>query len=361
MGDVCSTNSLSDCFLWLNTATMAKQWYSRIAGPSQPAVWTSWNGVFLLNLDYFHLKHFWHWVIPYFCDELPRQCSPHIHLDVAPRHAWVLARHRPPRFESSATPFSNVRHAWTLAGASIFFFFFFFFLLSEGKFLRCRCWAVDWSANLREGWRYDCWAESFVFMVFDFVFGASVEIDHVRKQVLRNRKQHQQSARWLCSFSVREPDHVHKRSLPGNRSWALCKCVFFFFFFGVLRKKGSNYKRATEEQMEKRRNKRREIAGRGQPEKCGPRCHVAAENEQTKKVRPRESLLADRSRRSHVLHLCAREMMDNRRWRCADLFGNDWSTTGLESEREGLSKCPWTRTMASCIRPMHLQIWCQSR
>ena len=70
------------------------------------------------------------------------QCFPHIHLDVAPRHAWVLARHRPPRFESSATPFSNVRHAWTLAGASIFFFFF-FFLLSEGKFLHCRCWAVD--------------------------------------------------------------------------------------------------------------------------------------------------------------------------------------------------------------------------
>ena len=28
--------------------------------------------------------------------------------------------------------------------------------------------------------------------------------------------------------------------------------------------------------------KLREIAGRGQPEKCGPRCHVAAENEQTK-------------------------------------------------------------------------------
>ena len=43
------------------------------------------------------------------------------------------------------------------------------------------------------------------------------------------------------------------------------------------------------------------------------------------------------------------------------VFGNDWSTTGLESEREGLSKCPWPRTMASCIRPMHLQIWCQYR
>ena len=28
--------------------------------------------------------------------------------------------------------------------------------------------------------------------------------------------------------------------------------------------------------------KLREIAGRGQPEKCGSRCHVAAENEQTK-------------------------------------------------------------------------------
>ena len=113
-------------------------------------------------------------------------------------------------------------------------------------------------------------------MVFDFVFGASVQIDHVR--------------------SVREPDHVHKRSLPGNRSWALCKC----FFFGVLRKKGSNYKRTTEEQMEKLR----EIAGRGKPEKCGPRCHVAAENEQTKSSSStRESLLADRSRRSHVLHL----------------------------------------------------------
>ena len=103
---------------------------------------------------------------------------------------------------------------------------------------------------------------------------------------------------------MREPDHVHKRSLPGNRSWALCKCVFFF---GVLRKKGSNYKRTTEKQMEKLR----EIAGRGQPEKCGPRCHVAAEIMRTnkQKVRPRESLLADRSRRSHLLHLCAREMM----------------------------------------------------
>ena len=76
---------------------------------------------------------------------------------------------------------------------------------------------------------------------------------------------------------MREPDHVHKRSLPGNRSWAFNNANAFFFF-GVLRKKGSNYKRTTEEQMEKLR----EIAGRGQPEKCGPRCHVATENEQTK-------------------------------------------------------------------------------
>ena len=63
---------------------------------------------------------------------------------------------------------------------------------------------------------------------------------------------------------------------PGNRSWALCKCVFFFFFFGVLRKKGNI------ENDGGTNGEAKAIAGRGQPEKCGARCHVAAENEQTK-------------------------------------------------------------------------------
>ena len=76
---------------------------------------------------------------------------------------------------------------------------------------------------------------------------------------------------------MREPDHVHKRSLRERKSQL--GIMQMRFFFGVLRKKGSKTnKRTMEEQMEKLR----EIAGRGQPEKCGPRCHVAAENEQTK-------------------------------------------------------------------------------
>ena len=131
----------------------------------------------------------------------------------------------------------------------------------------------------------------------------------------------------------------------------------FFLAFCLLRKKGSKTnKRTTEEQIEKQR----EIAGRGQPEKCGPRCHVAAENEQTKSSssgKPPRGSIATVSRLAPLCQGNDGHVQQTMRWP----VGYDWSTTGLESEREGLSKCPWPRTMASCIRPMHLQIRCQYR
>ena len=56
--------------------------------------------------------------------------------------------------------------------------FFFFLCCQKGNFCAA---VVEQSTELqifaKDG---DCWAESFVFMVFDFVFGASVQIDHVR-------------------------------------------------------------------------------------------------------------------------------------------------------------------------------------
>ena len=108
------------------------------------------------------------------------------------------------------------------------------------------------------------------------------------------------------------------------------------FIFGVLRKKGSNYKRTTEEQMEKRR----EIAGRGQSEKCGPRCHVAAENEQTKSSSSAKPLRGSIATVSRLAPLCQGNDGQQTTTMRLPVFGDDWSTTGLESEREGLSKCP---------------------
>ena len=105
-------------------------------------------------------------------------------------------------------------------------------------------------------------------MVFDFVFGASVRIDHRKPKTAPARE----SDPWPCANLITCTSEACQEIAAGHYANA-------FFFFGVLRKKGSKTsKRTTEEQMEKLRA----IAGRGQPEKCGPRCHVAAENERTK-------------------------------------------------------------------------------
>ena len=83
--------------------------------------------------------------------------------------------------------------------------------------------------------------------------------------------------------------------------------------------------------------KLRAIAGRGQPEKCGPRCRVAAENEQTKSSssgKPPRGSIATVSRLAPLCQGNDGDMQTDDDDALA-VFGNDWSTTGLESEREG--------------------------
>ena len=165
------------------------------------------------------------------------------------------------------------------------------------------------------------WAESFVFMVFDFVFGASVHWLRFRcKRADRSRAitsaSKPKTAPARCAHCESDPcANLITCTSETCREIAAGHYANAFFFFGVFRKKGSNYKRTTEEQMEKLR----EIAGRGQPEKYGLRCHVAAENKQTKSSssgKPPRGSIATVSR---LAPLCqGNDGQQTSRWRCAD-------------------------------------------
>ena len=132
--------------------------------------------------------------------------------------AHTFRRGAPPRLSTGPPPPATL---WKLrdaflerpprlnVGGSEHFFFFFFFLLSEGKFLRCRCWAVDWTTNLREGWRL----LSGVFCFHGFW--------------LRFRCKRADRSRPICARTWSRA----QGSLPGNRSWALCKCICFLAFW----------------------------------------------------------------------------------------------------------------------------------
>ena len=95
--------------------------------------------------------------------------------------------------------------------------------------------------------------------------------------------------------------------LAGKSQLGIMQMAFFLLAF---------WERKGVTTRERRRNKWR-LRAAANPKNVGPAATLPLRTNK-QKFRPRESLLADRSRRSHVLHLCAREMMDNRRWRCAD-------------------------------------------